>query len=156
VRVQSTFIRPRCLSPTKVNSYYHVITADSESRYVWAANVKVQAGTTTPALDAAVEVFHGCPPDGIAATEARGALNKLKNRNTAPATGDFLSATTLNALLEAGDDTARWHTDHAAEIVGYVNDVKPGGIETCNCRETQAQLKCKYSIGADCRRSGPA
>jgi hypothetical protein len=40
----------------------------------------------------------------------------------------------LQKLLEPGDDTKRWSLLKAAKITGYVYDVKPGGVETCNCK----------------------
>jgi hypothetical protein len=62
------------------------------------------------------------------------ALNRLKNRYVAPAAADIDSGVTLAALLRPGNDRARWDERRGASIVGYVHDVKPGGIESVNCR----------------------
>ena len=62
------------------------------------------------------------------------ALNLLKNRFTAPPAAAMDSAVTLGAMLAPGDDHGRWSEQRGASIVGYVQDVKPGGIETTNCR----------------------
>jgi hypothetical protein len=77
--------------------------------------------------------FPGCPPRGDAVTSGVRALNRLKNRVTAPVAGDIDSAVTLGALLAPGDDRGRWSERRAATIVGYVRDVKVGGVETVNC-----------------------
>jgi hypothetical protein len=60
-------------------------------------------------------------------------LNQLKNRATAPVARDIDSGVTLGSLLAAGDDRGRWSERRAATIVGYVRDVKVGGVETVNC-----------------------
>jgi hypothetical protein len=36
-------------------------------------------------------------------------------------------------MLQPGDDRSRWKVKDGAAIVGYVWDVKPGGVESCNC-----------------------
>ncbi|MGZ3863347.1 MAG: hypothetical protein ACXVPN_07995 [Bacteroidia bacterium] len=75
-----------------------------------------------------------CPPEGSASSARIAALNKLKNRTTHPTHPDFDANVTLKKLLEAGDDTKRWSPRKAGKITGYVYDVKPGGVETCNCK----------------------
>ncbi len=75
-----------------------------------------------------------CPPEGSAQTSHLIALNKLKNRSQIPSQTDFDQSITLKKLLEVGDDTKRWNHLKAAKITGYVYDVKPGGVETCNCK----------------------
>ena len=75
-----------------------------------------------------------CPPEGSATTQALIELNKLKNRAHLPSHNDFDHSVTLKKILEKGDDTKRWNTHKAAKITGYVYDVKPGGVETCNCK----------------------
>jgi len=62
------------------------------------------------------------------------ALNRLKNRYTAPAAADVDSQVSLSALVRPGDDRERWDERRGASVVGYVFDVKPGGIETVNCK----------------------
>jgi hypothetical protein len=82
----------------------------------------------------AQQVYDGCGMEGDATAPSARALNILKNRYTAPAPADLDSQVTLAALVAPGDDRARWDERHGASIVGYVHDVKPGGIETTNCR----------------------
>ena len=77
--------------------------------------------------------FPGCPARGDAVTSGVHALNRLKNRVAAPVARDIDSAVTLGALLAPGDDRGRWSERRAATVVGYVRDVKVGGVETVNC-----------------------
>jgi len=77
--------------------------------------------------------FPGCPVKGDAVRSGVRALNQLKNRVAAPAARDIDSAVTLEALLAPGDDRGRWSERRAATVVGYVRDVKLGGVETVNC-----------------------
>src|SRR5216684_4497220 len=37
------------VEPDQTNGFYHVTAADGQSGWVWARNIKVLAGTTTPA-----------------------------------------------------------------------------------------------------------
>ncbi|MGA2260080.1 MAG: hypothetical protein ABSH28_01450 [Acidobacteriota bacterium] len=83
--------------------------------------------------------FKNCPPEGDARSAATRALNRLKNRETAPAQEQINQAVTLAALLRSGDDRGRWKVKDGAEIVGYVWDVKPGGIESCNCHASKVE-----------------
>jgi hypothetical protein len=82
----------------------------------------------------ALETFNGCGMQGDASSPAVRELNLLKNRYTAPEPQQLDPRVTLAAMLEPGDDRARWNDHHAAEITGYVWDVKVGGVETVNCR----------------------
>lgn len=72
-----------------------------------------------------------CPPQGDAKSARVAALDVLKNRE------DMLTPInpeiTLQAILAPGDDTNRFSTDSAAQITGYIAEVKPGGYESCNC-----------------------
>jgi hypothetical protein len=48
-------------------------------------------------------------------------------------------------LLARFNDVGRWKVKYGAEIVGYVQDVKPGRIESVNChagrdRDTHIEL----------------
>jgi len=90
---------------------------------------------------AAQDDFHGCGMAGTAKHAAIKAVNKLKNRHTAPAGSDLDTGATLKTILAPGDDTERFSEDSAEEIVGYVYDVKDGGTETCNCGATDPILK---------------
>jgi len=86
-----------------------------------------------------LETLDGCPLEGDASSYAVRELNRLKNRTTIPEPQQLDPAVTLAAMLEPGDDRGRWNDHHAAEITGYVWDVKVGGVETVNCRATDPQ-----------------
>jgi len=74
-----------------------------------------------------------CPSAGIALTQRARHLHRLKNRTAFPQPADFDSRVTLDALLQPGDDTNRWSTDHAARIQGQVIDVAYARAEATNC-----------------------
>jgi hypothetical protein len=97
------------------------------------AAVAVLALIGLPPRVPAQEVYNGCGMAGDAVTAKAAALNRLKNRYTAPGPADMDTAVTLAALLQPGDDRARWNEQRGATIVGYVRTAKPGGIETANC-----------------------
>jgi hypothetical protein len=73
------------------------------------------------------------PPAGCSITPSKRALSTLKNRTAAPLGADFDHGASLDALLEPGDDRARWSESRAATIEGYVTDVREGGVEAANC-----------------------
>lgn len=75
----------------------------------------------------------GCPVVGDTREPKLQSLNVLKNRTTAPKASDFDSSVTMGALLKSGRDQGRFDTRRAARIVGYVADVKVGGVESVNC-----------------------
>src|SRR2546422_8770103 len=81
----------------------------------------------------AQDIFNNCGMIGDAKNPVVQVLNRKKNRYEAPKPSDLDTNVTLGAMLQPGDDEGRWDDTHAAEIVGYVYDVKPGGTETCNC-----------------------
>lgn len=76
-----------------------------------------------------------CPPEGNAKHERISCLNKFKNRIEFPLPIDIDTLTTLKKILEPGNDCNRWENNKAVCIVGYVYDVKSGGVETCNCKD---------------------
>ena len=82
---------------------------------------------------AAQALYHGCGMAGSAAAVKWQALNRLKNRFTAPGPAEMDGAATLAALLAPGDDRNRWSEARGAVVTGYVRSVKPGGFETSNC-----------------------
>lgn len=90
--------------------------------------------TVVPVHALAQGDFHGCPVSGDATAALARSLNDLKNRATAPLPAQVEPRATLAALLSPGDDRGRWNAHRGAAVVGYVHDVKPGGIETANCR----------------------
>ncbi|HET7789432.1 MAG TPA: hypothetical protein VFK78_01405 [Gemmatimonadales bacterium] len=77
--------------------------------------------------------FPGCPLEGEAVSPAVRALNRLKNRALTPAPADLDREATIAGLLAPGDDRDRWSERSAATVVGYVRDVRVGGVETVNC-----------------------
>lgn len=82
-------------------------------------------------------VYQGCGPEGDAKVPQVRALNRYKNRTDAPMA--INPAITLQALMAPGADQTRWKFADGAEIVGYVRDVKVGGVETCNCHARAPQ-----------------
>lgn len=86
-----------------------------------------------------LEIYNGCAMEGNARSLGVRALNRLKNRYTAPE--KIASAITLSAMLTPGRDTGRWKVNEGAEIVGYVFDVKVGGIESTNCHAGAAEQR---------------
>jgi len=80
-----------------------------------------------------LDPFHGCAMEGDARSQGVRALDRLKNRYAAPTPADMDSAITLAAILAPGNDISRWKVKEGAEIIGYVSDVKRGGIEATNC-----------------------
>ena len=84
----------------------------------------------------AFETYNGCGMEGEASSPTVRELNLLKNRYTAPEPQQIDPRASLAAMLEPGDDRGRWDDRRAAEITGYVWDVKVGGVETVNCRAT--------------------
>ena len=75
-----------------------------------------------------------CPPQGEAADDYGRELNRLKNRETEPAT--FGRPITLEALLVPGDDVRRWANDRGVVVEATVVDVVMGAVESCNCHAT--------------------
>lgn len=86
-----------------------------------------------------LEIYNGCGMEGDARSSGVQALNRLKNRYAAPQQID--PAITLAAILAPGRDTGRWKVKQGAEIVGYVFDVKVGGIESTNCHARAAEQR---------------
>lgn len=74
-----------------------------------------------------------CPSAGIAITNRRRELHRLKNRTALPQAADFDPRVTLDALLQPGNDTVRWSIDRAARVQGFVIDVAYAGSEAANC-----------------------
>lgn len=74
-----------------------------------------------------------CPSAGIGITGGARERHRLKNRTALPQGADFDSRVTLDALLQRGDDRARWSTDRAARVQGLVIDVAYAGAEAANC-----------------------
>lgn len=82
-----------------------------------------------------------CPVEGNAKSERIKDLNKLKNRTTAPQLADFDTTITLQKLVASGKDQTRWSSSKAVKVIGYVYDIKVGGVETCNCKTKEKDLR---------------
>lgn len=91
-------------------------------------------GLDTNAAPFAATQENPCPPEGSTVNTKIIALNKLKNRSEFPGVSEFDTSVTLLKMLKPGEDSKRWNAHKAAAITGYVYDVKPGGVETCNCK----------------------
>jgi len=83
-------------------------------------------------------------------------LNTFKNRFVFPATSDFDRSVTLQKLIATNAIEGKFDQQKAAEITGYVFDVKPGGTETCNCKTTDKMFKDTHiELTPDSRQTGP-
>lgn len=83
--------------------------------------------------------FDGCPVEGTAIPASVRALNVLKNRSTEPTAQDIDSSVTLGAIVAPdSDDSHRFDAARAAQLTAVVYRVLEGGIETTNCRATDA------------------
>lgn len=92
------------------------------------------------AQQATLDTFSGCSLEGTAKSQCGQTLNRLKNRYHPPPHAAINPAITLNAILQEGDDLDRWKVTDAAELVGFVASVEPGGKqESCNCARTDLQ-----------------
>lgn len=94
-----------------------------------------QAQSTSAIAQKIGDFLKSCP--GISGTAKASnvvELNKSKNRADAPASID--RSITLDKLLATGEDKQRWHMGTGVEVVGYVDKITVGGVETCNCKTT--------------------
>jgi hypothetical protein len=87
------------------------------------------------------------------------AVHYLKNRTSQPKDKDIKPQITLAALLASGKDANRWSDNSAAEIEGWVFDVKPGGVESVNCgasdlagRDTHIEIVANLDDGGPTKR----
>lgn len=133
------------ISNVKKSGYFHVRIADGRPGYIYGNRVVIVPLTVEdPPVAFEVgppEIFRGCSPEGTAQQPSVRERNALKNRNRRPAPTDLNPLITLAAILDRGDDAARWEDADAAMVVGYVFHVKAGGSETVNCGETRSQWK---------------
>jgi hypothetical protein len=74
-----------------------------------------------------------CPAEGLAFTEHRRKVHRVKNRTDRPKDSDFDPTVTLANLLNPGDDSNRWATAKAARLEGYVVSLASAGVELANC-----------------------
>jgi hypothetical protein len=106
--------------------------------FYWRNQPKEAPGPA-PAPRQDLDTLDGCWLEGDASNFAVRELNRLKNRTAAPDPQQIDSRVTLAAMLEPGDDRDRWNERSAAEIIGYVWDVKVGGVESVNCHATDPE-----------------
>jgi hypothetical protein len=111
----------------------------------------------TPQTDTTnMDDFDGCGLEGTAKTASLKALNLNKNRYAIPQANEINGSITLQSMLNPGDDKTRWNSTAAAEISGYVFDIKPGGPETCNCGKTDSlHTDVHIELVSDPADSGP-
>lgn len=82
---------------------------------------------------AAQDVYNGCPREGSAKRADARRLNVQKNRDDVPSPDSILMVGPEQFLL-GKDVTGRpFRAGRAVRTWGYVADVRPGAVETCNC-----------------------
>lgn len=108
---------------------------------VWLRNVR-EVETPLPAPSEPALIATGphmpCPVEGGGTGEKQQASDRLKNRTTTPTSAELDASVTLTKMLRKGDDENRFSEGMSAEIVGYVEKVKPGDVETNNCHSPYA------------------
>jgi len=82
-----------------------------------------------------------CGLVGMATSGNGKQLNRKKNRYEAPTDDQIDPEVTLAAMLAPGDDLDRFDETKAARLIGFVIDVKVGGVETCNCGTKDAAFR---------------
>ena len=95
---------------------------------------RVERPSTSAVPGRNLEIFNGCGMEGDARSLGVRALDRLENRYRQPSPEQIDSRITLAAILARGNDISCWKVKDGADIVGYVSDVKRGGIESTNCR----------------------
>ena len=104
------------------------------------------ARRTTAAAKTTDNTFLGCPETGLTAggnlpAPHQRESNKLKNRNTAPAS--INAQVTLDKMLKPGSDKTRFKNTFGATITGFLANAArsddPGG-ESCNCHSANPNL----------------
>src|SRR5436305_1442983 len=87
------------------------------------------------------ETFRGCGMAGRTKLVRIQALNRQKNRYTAPVDQQIDHSVSLKEMLQLGNDVNRFRTNQGATIIGYVVGAKPGGIESCNCKAEEVKWR---------------
>ncbi len=101
-----------------------------------AAAIVTGAGVFGPHLSSTpnMDVFAGCGLAGIVTTAQQAKLNPLKNRYSFPTPADIAANVDLATMLKSTG--GQLDDSKAAQIEGFITEVKPGGIESCNCGAT--------------------
>jgi hypothetical protein len=89
-----------------------------------------QTGGTTCGMDGKLKSADAVNP------EHHKELNRKKNRYNIPTPANIDPEVTLAAMLAPGDDVGRFDDTKAVRIQGWVVNVLPGGVESCNCYAT--------------------
>ena len=97
-----------------------------------------------------------CPPQGTGPTARSRALNRLKNRDSAPILNQIDHAITLGAIVAPGQDKSRFTSQQGAIAEGYVDTVYVGGVESANCEaKNPAGRDTHIEISLDPQHSRP-
>jgi hypothetical protein len=94
------------------------------------------AALFSAAVCAADEKPAACPPQGDATRTTLQRLNEKRARVEEPAEEDIDDTVTMEALVAPGDDRLRWQDGQAAELTGYVVEVRDGGMASSNCHSS--------------------
>lgn len=68
-------------------------------------------------------------------------LNPFKNRYKEPTNADIDKTITLQRLASRTSTVTAFKMTQAVDVTGYVFDVKPGGVESCNCHADNPNLR---------------
>jgi len=124
------------VEPQNIGGYGLVQAGDVEG-WIWLKNTRVieePSPLVPPSESDGSELRKPCAVDGEEGSSARQkASDRMKNRTSIPATADMVPTITMSKLLKPGNDESRFVETAAGEIVGYVEKVKAGDVETNNC-----------------------
>lgn len=87
------------------------------------------------------EMFNNCGMEGSATTTDEKMQNRLKNRYAIPPPQAYNKAVTFDELMKPGNDIIRFSTMQAAELYGYVYDVRAEEAESCNCNKRDFKFR---------------
>jgi hypothetical protein len=84
-----------------------------------------------------------CGPHGDITNpkEVEYTMNPKKNRYDTPSQTDFNTDITLAQLISPAATQGKFTEGQAIELVGYVDSVMVGGIESCNCKTVDAKYR---------------
>jgi hypothetical protein len=86
---------------------------------------RAQERAAIPPTEEDLNTFNGCGMEGDARSLAVQALDRLKNRYTAPGPNEIDPKITLEGILAPGNDLSRWKVKQGAAIVGYARIFQP-------------------------------
>ena len=122
----------------------------------WPRQIAIFAFLGATFVGPALPAAPSCPPQGTGPTARSRALNRLKNRDAAPAAAQIDHAITLEAMVAPGQDKSRFSSGRGAIADGYVDTVYVGGIESANCEATSpAGRDTHIELSLDAQRSRP-